>query len=65
MVEKARQEDVDYMKQINLHTKAPRSKAKASGKKVVTVRWIGINKGDAVDTNYRSRLVAMEIKTDV
>ena len=43
----------------------PRSKAKSLGKKVITVRWIDINKGDAVDTNYRSRLVAREIKTDV
>ena len=43
----------------------PVRKAKSLWKKVITVRWIDINKGDAVDTNYRSRLVAREIKTDI
>ena len=41
------------------------SSSKSLGKKVITVRWIDINKGDAVDTNYTSRLVARESETEV
>ena len=35
------------------------------GWRILKTGWIDVNKGDAVDTNYRSRLVAREIKTDV
>ena len=31
-----------------------------TGKAPITVRWVDTNKGDDDDTNYRSRLVAME-----
>ena len=31
----------------------------------IGTRWIDINKGDAVNPNYRSRLVAKEYKVDV
>ena len=30
------------------------------GGKIIAVRWIDVNKGDALDTNYRSRLVGRE-----
>ena len=35
-----------------------------AGKGPIGVRWIDINKGDKVNPEYRSRLVAKEIKTD-
>ena len=35
-----------------------------SGKQPIGVRWIDINKGDEVNPEYRSRLVAQEIKRD-
>ena len=60
----ARQEEVAYIHQSKLYTKVPRSKAKEAGAKVITVRWIDINKGDNENENYRSRLVAREIKRD-
>ena len=64
-VREARREEIEYIKKTNLYTNVPRSNAKSLGKKVITVRWIDINKGDTVDTNYRSRLEAREIKTDI
>ena len=39
-------------------------KAKGLKAKVISVRWIDINKGDSTAENYRSRLVAREIKTN-
>ena len=63
-VRKARAEEVAYIHKINLHTKAPRSKATNLGTKVISVRWIDDSKGDAILENYRSRPVAREIKND-
>ena len=63
-VAKARAEEVEYISKTNLYTKVPRSKAKQCKAKVITVRWIDINKGDNINENYRSRLVAREIKTN-
>ena len=57
----ARQEEVEYIHKTNLYTKVLRSKAKSQGAKVITVRWIDINKGDALNPKYCSRLVAREI----
>ena len=34
------------------------------GKAPMRVRWLDINKGDEKNKNYRSRLVAQEIKRD-
>ena len=62
---KARLEEVGYIKKINFHKEAPKEKAKKAGAKVISVRWIVINKGDPINENYRSRLVARQIKTSV
>ena len=35
----------------------------ATGKKIITTRWVDTNKGDSVHPEYRSRLVAQEINT--
>ena len=56
---------MEYIHKANLYTKVPRSNAKYQGAKVITVRWIDINKGDALNPKYRSRLVAREIKNDL
>ena len=42
----------------------PRRKATKLEAKVISARWLDINKGDAILENYRSRLVAREIKKD-
>lgn len=43
-----------------MYKKVPRSEATG---KVITVLWVGINKGGEINLNYRSRLVAREINT--
>ena len=35
------------------------------GKRPITVKWIDVNKGDDLNPNYRSRLVAREAKKDI
>ena len=63
-VQKARQEEIDYVHRMNLYTKVPNKEAyQAIGKSPISVRWIDINKGDMECPNYRSRLVAREINT--
>ena len=64
MVRAAREEEVKYIRKTNLYAKVPRTLAKAEKAKIITVRWIDINKGDDKTPNYRSRLVAREIKKD-
>ena len=57
-VRKARAEEVGYIHKTRLYDKVPRSKATKLGAKVISVRWLDINKGDAIPENYRSRLLA-------
>jgi hypothetical protein len=46
-----------------VYKKVPRSQCLSrTGKNPITVRWVDINKGDALNPNYRSRLTAREIK---
>ncbi len=45
-VRQARPEEVEYIRKTNLYTKGPREMAKQAGAKVISVRWIDINKGD-------------------
>ena len=47
-----------------MYEKVPRWMAARDGCKVITTRWLGINKGDLRNPNYRSRLVGREMKTD-
>lgn len=64
MVRSARQDEIDYVKSMNLYTKVPIGECKReTGKCPITVRWIDINKGDTESPNYRSRVVAREINT--
>ena len=48
---KARDEEIAYIHKSNLYTKVPRRKAKDLRAKVITVRWIDINKGDVDKPN--------------
>ena len=56
------------MHQFNFHkvyTKVPIEECtRMTGKGPIGSRWIDINKGDATNPNYRSRLVAKEIKRE-
>ena len=64
MVRKARAEEVDYIRKMNLYTKVPISECmENTGKKPITVMWIDCNKQDDKNPLYRSRLVGKEFNT--
>ena len=56
----AREEEMKYVRQMGVWEVIPREQAYRSGWKVITTRWIDINKGYDQGPNYRSRLVAQE-----
>ena len=58
----ARKLEMDYIKRLGVYEKVPRAQAGKS--KIISVRWIDTNKGDDASPDYRSRLVAREIKRD-
>ena len=61
----ARKEEIMYFKKREVYEKVKVEECwKATGKPPIGVRWVDINKGDSANPNYRSRLVAMEFKTD-
>ena len=57
----ARRLEMDFFRRKQVYKKVPRYEAQG---KVVSTKWIDINKGDAQNPNYRARLVGREIKTD-
>ena len=58
----ARRLEVEYIRNMGVYSRAPRVQAHRSGKKVIPVRWIDVNKGDKANPDYRSRMVAKDIK---
>ena len=63
-VRQAREEEIQYFREMKLYTKVPISQCYKHIKKAPrSVRWIDINKGDRERPNYRSRVVASEIHT--
>ena len=63
VAKKARELEMDYYRSIGVCSKVPRTEALTNGCKVISTRWIDINKGDDKKPNYRSR-VGKEIKKD-
>ena len=64
MVKAARQEEIDYVRNMHMYDNVPITECKrATGKMPITVRWIDINKGDRDSPSYRSRIVARELNT--
>ena len=47
-----------YIKQMRVYDRIKRSEVIAAGHKLIKVRWIDTNKGDDINPNMRSRLVA-------
>ena len=63
LVHAARRKELEYFCSKQVWEKRPRAESLAKmGKPPITVRWIDVNKGDDVVPNYRSRLVAREIR---
>ena len=62
-VEKARSVELAYFHSKNVWIKVPKQDSRRnSGKAPISVRWVDVNKGDDLNPNYRSRLVARQIK---
>ena len=59
-VRKARALEMQYVEQRGVWRKVPRTLATRNGWKIIPTRWIDVNKGDRLQPNYRSRLVAKE-----
>jgi len=63
LVEQARAIELKYFDDQRVWQKRPYAEAMAKqGKKPISVKWIDTNKGDEDNPNYRSRLVAREIR---
>ena len=63
LVLKARRVELEYFNSKGVWRKVPRHNARAAtGRPPVSVRWVDTNKGDEVHPNYRSRLVARQLK---
>ena len=63
LVKAARKFEMEYFEAKEVWERRPRSEALArTGKSPITVRWIDTSKGDDESPNYRSRLVAREIR---
>ena len=63
LVEKARAVELAYFHSKSVWVKVPKQDARrTSGKTPISVRWVDVNKGDDLNPNYRSRLVARQIK---
>ena len=58
-----REKEIGYIRKHGVYRKVRRSSV-PKGTKVIQVRWIDINKGDEVNPDIRSRLVAKDFKTD-
>ena len=59
----ARKEELKIFKEHGVYHKVPEEKAlRMTRKKPIGVRWLDTNKGDEATPEYRSRLVAKEIK---
>ena len=62
-VKEARQEEIGYIRKHEVYQKVKRSSVPV-GEKIIKVRWIDINKGDEVQPDIRSRLVAKDYKSE-
>ena len=61
----ARKLEMSFFKKMKVYEKVPRWHAQRDGCRVITTRWLDVNKGTEEDPNYRARLVGREINTHV
>ena len=65
LVKMARNEEMIEVRKHKLYDKVPIQECwEMTGKAPIGVRWVDVNKGDRIHPEYRSRIVAKEIKTD-
>ena len=63
LVKKAREVEMTFFRKMVVYTRVPRAMQKMKGGKIIGVRWVDVNKGDAENPDYRSRLVGQEYNT--
>ncbi len=63
MVEAARRKELEYFNSLPVWELRPWAEARErQGKPPISIKWVDVNKGDDECPNYRSRLVAREIR---
>jgi len=63
LVREARRRELEYFVAKRVWVKVPREEAKQrQGKPPISIKWVDVNKGDDDAPNYRSRLVAREVR---
>ncbi len=63
LVRAARHKELQYFNQKGVWKKVSKQIARSrSGRSPISVRWVDVNKGDEQNPNYRSRLVARQLK---
>ena len=63
LVLEARVKELKFFADKQVWLKVPRQRAyERTGKPPISVRWVDTNKGDEAEPNYRSRLVARQLK---
>ena len=60
-VRKARREEMEYFRKMNVYDVVDRSDMDPDGK-MIEVKWVDTNKGDSEKENLRSRLVGKEFR---
>ena len=56
--------EMECFKRMKAYTKVQRQQALANGHKIISTRWLDVNKGDQAKPDYRARLVGREIDTE-
>ena len=60
----ARKTEIDFFRNMGVHTKTDTAEAKKLVAKIITTRWAGVSTCDTENPRYRSRLVGREVKRD-
>ena len=63
LVQEAGRIELDFLNKKGVWTKVPYEEArKRTGRPPIIVRWVDASTGDEIEENYRSRLVARQLK---
>ena len=60
VVQSARALEMEYFHKLGVYEKVARGHQVRTGGKIIGVRWVDVNEGNAPDTYYRSRLIGRE-----
>ena len=60
LVAEARRAEMEYFEKHCVYERVPREHQRRTRGKVITTRWLDVNKGDSQSPEYRSRLVGQE-----